>query len=274
MKLYNVDYVEATATIVSVKGFNSEDDANGAPQKDEAARLTVREKTDLNGLPAPILEALCDFKAKKGEKIESIDALWEAINPPPKPRTVKVPTAKEVAAEAQPIIEGEASIENNGSEPLQSLPSDGTSSTSGDTAVSENGETAGKDESMSTPKGGKSKSAAKKKVAKKKAAKKVAKKKVAAKKKAAPKAPKTPKVPKVKGERKPIPTGLPREGSKADKLLKLILKPGGATFNEMFKATGWKEMRGTASVLAERAGKKLTMNKDPNGKKETRWEAK
>lgn len=262
MKLWNIDYIEATATIVSVKGYNSEDDANGAPQKDEAARLTLREKGELNNLPAPVLEALCEFKAKKGEKIESIDALWESFNPVPKSRAVKVPTAKEVAGK-----EDSSNIENSSDAALQSAPTDGTSSASGDTAVSENGVTAGKDESMSTPKGGKSKSAAKKKVVKKK----VAKKKVAAKKKAAPK---TPKAPRVKGERKAIPTGMPREGSKADKLLKLILRDGGATFAEMQKATGWKEMRGTASVLAERAGKKLTMIKDPEGKKATRWQAK
>jgi hypothetical protein len=68
--------------------------------------------------------------------------------------------------------------------------------------------------------------------------------------------------------------GLPREGSKAAKLLALISKPGGATFAEMKAATGWKEMRGTALTLARRAGKTLSMIKDKDGKKAPRWAAK
>lgn len=66
--------------------------------------------------------------------------------------------------------------------------------------------------------------------------------------------------------------GLPREGTKAAKLLALISKPGGATFAEMHKATGWKEMRGTAHDLAIRAGKKLTMIEEEG--KASRWAAK
>lgn len=43
-------------------------------------------------------------------------------------------------------------------------------------------------------------------------------------------------------------------GSKKEILLALISRPGGATFDEMQAVTGWKEMRGTASVLARGAG--------------------
>jgi len=68
--------------------------------------------------------------------------------------------------------------------------------------------------------------------------------------------------------------GLPREGTKTAKLLALISRPEGATFAEMQKATGWKEMRGTALVLARRVGKKLHAISDPDGKKATRWAAK
>lgn len=68
--------------------------------------------------------------------------------------------------------------------------------------------------------------------------------------------------------------GAPREGTKAAKLLALITRPQGATFAEMKAATGWKEMRGTALVLAGRVGKTLESVKDPEGKKATRWVAK
>lgn len=75
-----------------------------------------------------------------------------------------------------------------------------------------------------------------------------------------------------KTARKANGNGLPREGSKAAKLLALISRPGGATFAEMQKATNWKEMRGTALVLARKAGKTLTMIKEEG--KQPRWAAK
>lgn len=73
-----------------------------------------------------------------------------------------------------------------------------------------------------------------------------------------------------KTERK-LADGRPRENSKAGKLLALIERKGGATFKEMQKVTGWKEMRGTASDLAKRVGKTLKMIKAEG--KETRWAA-
>lgn len=93
-----------------------------------------------------------------------------------------------------------------------------------------------------------------------------------AKKTKAPKAPKekTAKAPKEKKARKES-NGAPRPGSKNEKLLNLILKPGGATLAEMLKATGWKECRGTASVLARKAGKQLESIKEEG--KATRWAA-
>lgn len=65
--------------------------------------------------------------------------------------------------------------------------------------------------------------------------------------------------------------GLPREGSKAAKLLDLISRKEGATLAEMLKVTGWKECRGTASVLAGKIGKKLTLIKEEG--KANRWKA-
>lgn len=64
----------------------------------------------------------------------------------------------------------------------------------------------------------------------------------------------------------------PREGSKAHKLLQLVSRPDGATLAEMLNATGWKECRGTALLLARRVGKKLTLIKGEDGKV-NRWKA-
>jgi hypothetical protein len=87
--------------------------------------------------------------------------------------------------------------------------------------------------------------------------KKAAKKKVAAKKTA------TRKVP-----------GMPREGTKKDKLLKAAQKSGGITKAEGVKLTGWKEFRGTLGELAKAAKMKVVIHKDKDGKKATRWEVK
>lgn len=92
-------------------------------------------------------------------------------------------------------------------------------------------------------------------------------KKTKSKKPAKAKTAKAPKVAKAKTNG----NGLPREGSKNAKLLGLISRPGGATLAEMLKATGWKECRGTASVLAKVIGKKLTLIKEEG--KAKRWEA-
>lgn len=96
--------------------------------------------------------------------------------------------------------------------------------------------------------------------------------KTKAKKAKTPKAPKekkakVAKAPKARKES----NGAPRPGSKNEKLLNLLLKPGGATLAEMLKATGWKECRGTANVLARKAGKKLTILKEEG--KANRWAA-
>lgn len=90
-----------------------------------------------------------------------------------------------------------------------------------------------------------------------------------------PKAPRIAKAPKVAKEKKVRAksngNGAPRPGSKNEKLLNLITKPGGATLAEMLKATGWKECRGTASVIARKAGLKLESIKEEG--KATRWAA-
>ena len=93
---------------------------------------------------------------------------------------------------------------------------------------------------------------------------------MAAKKTKSKKAPKDkkPRTPRAKGTAKKS-EGAPREGTKAAKLLNLLMRPNGATLTEMLNTTGWKECRGTALELAARVGKKMSIVKEEG--KVTRW---
>lgn len=88
------------------------------------------------------------------------------------------------------------------------------------------------------------------------------------KKVAAVKTPKPPKAPRVKKAKDDKP-GLPREGSKSDKLLKLLQRENGATWTEMINATGWATVHGRMGVLAKAAGGKLERVVEEG--KVTRW---
>jgi len=67
--------------------------------------------------------------------------------------------------------------------------------------------------------------------------------------------------------------GLPKEGTKKDKLLKLVQRASGATMAEMLKTTGWKACRGTLGEVVDAAKQTLTMVKGEDGKA-SRWYAK
>lgn len=206
MKVYNVDYTlpvnpDEPVQILSIIGYNSDDDAAGVATTEGATRAQFRSAEGLALLNPDVLLAIRDFKAKKGQIVEpTAENVWNLFVTPPKKKHP---------------------------EGLQSPLDTAKSPSDGNGAVDE-GKT------------------------------KMAKAKKASKKKVASKAKKT--------------DGLPREGTKGAKLLALILRSGGATFAEMAKATGWKEMRGTASELAVRAGKKLTIIKEEG--KAPRWQAK
>jgi Protein of unknown function (DUF3489) len=92
----------------------------------------------------------------------------------------------------------------------------------------------------------------------------VAKKKGKSAKKASP-AKKTPKAP--KGAKKPK---TPREGSKTDKVLELLKRPGGVTAKELMKATGWQahSVRGFLSgTIGKKMGLTVTSTKGEDGER-------
>lgn len=135
MKVFNIDYVAAEGqpiSIGSLKGYNSEDDAQKAQLAEGAVRLQARGANDIASLGEPIQAALWAFKAKKDEGMPADDlpqAIWDKLNPPPKKKD----------------------------EPLQSATTDGNGAP--------NGNGAGKEKKMA-----KAKKAAKKKAATKKGA--------------------------------------------------------------------------------------------------------
>ncbi len=94
MKIFNIDYVAAEGEQISIAklvGYNSESEANEAPLGEGAVRLQARAATDLASLGAPVLLALAEFKAKKGQQELDCtpDAIWALLNPPPKERKAK-----------------------------------------------------------------------------------------------------------------------------------------------------------------------------------------
>jgi len=92
----------------------------------------------------------------------------------------------------------------------------------------------------------------------------VAKKKGKSAKKAAS-VKKTPKG--HKGAKKPR---TPREGSKTDKVLELLKRPGGATAKELMKATGWQahSVRGFLSgTIGKKMGLTVTSTKGEDGER-------
>jgi len=92
----------------------------------------------------------------------------------------------------------------------------------------------------------------------------VAKKKSKSAKKAGP-AKKAPKAP--KGAKKAKPA---REGSKTDKVLELLKRPGGATNKDLMKATGWQphSVRGFLSgTIGKKMGMTVTSTKGEDGER-------
>jgi Protein of unknown function (DUF3489) len=79
--------------------------------------------------------------------------------------------------------------------------------------------------------------------------------------KKAPKAPKPAKEAKAKG---------PREGSKTDKVLDLLKRPGGVTAKELMKATGWQphSVRGFLSgTIGKKMGLTVVSTKGEDGER-------
>jgi len=92
----------------------------------------------------------------------------------------------------------------------------------------------------------------------------VAKKKGKSAKKAAS-AKKTPKAPK-----SPKKAKTPPEGSKTDKVLELLKRPGGVTAKELMKATGWQphSVRGFLSgTVGKKMGLSVTSTKGEDGER-------
>lgn len=158
--IYNIDYTATSpVTIVSVKGYPTDEAATNAKQNDNVARCIARTAGDLASLNDDVLIALAEYKAKKGQTIEpNAEAIWAVLNPS-KPAKDKTPKPEK----------------NSGEKDLPNDTKDVTSSASGDGAAQ---------------KGTKMKAKAKKKVAKKK----VAAKKTATKKSTGPRGEKTLKV--------------------------------------------------------------------------------
>jgi hypothetical protein len=52
------------------------------------------------------------------------------------------------------------------------------------------------------------------------------------------------------------PTAIPRGGTKTDKILDLLKRPGGATLTELVKATGWQP-NSVRGFLSGAIGKKM-----------------
>jgi hypothetical protein len=247
VKLYNIDYVAAEGQpvkIVKIVGYNSENDANCANLSEGAVRLQAREATDLASLGEPVLVALADFKVKKGEALEaSPAAIWEAFQPKKKPKVSDVTdislTDMGMGTDTKPKKVTTRKTTKSKKTSIAGL----TPSADTSTSASTEGEPAKPKQTES--KMSKSKTAAKKKPA---AKKKAAKTKVAG-------------------------NGTPREGTKKAKLLALLVKnsPEGTTMAQMLSLTGWKACLGTARQVVEATGKVLTIMKDPEGKKATRW---
>jgi hypothetical protein len=89
VKVFNIDYVanEDTVQIMSLKGYNSDKDANAAALDPAHARLQARSANDIASLGDTLQEALWAFKAKKDEGMPADDlpnAIWEKLNPSPK----------------------------------------------------------------------------------------------------------------------------------------------------------------------------------------------
>jgi Protein of unknown function (DUF3489) len=62
----------------------------------------------------------------------------------------------------------------------------------------------------------------------------------------------------------------PREGSKTEKILDLLTRPGGATAKELMKATGWQphSLRGFLSgTVAKKMGLAITSARGENGER-------
>jgi hypothetical protein len=219
-------------------------------------RLIVGNFDEFIALEPDLLLRIANFKTKGGQldSLPSVGEIWAMLEPAP--RTKKPKAAKAKLASTQDLTPADDSLISEAPE--------------GDVPpTNENKEANMAKTEKEKAAAAKAKAAAAKDKAKAKAAaakEKEAAKKAAAKEKAAAR--------KANGANGSGPTGAPREGTKAAKLLELVTRSGGATFAEMQKATGWKEMRGTALTLAARVGKTLSSVKDPDGKKATRWVAK
>ena len=91
----------------------------------------------------------------------------------------------------------------------------------------------------------------------------------------APVAPKKAKSAKKATPAKKAPKGAkkakgPREGSKTDKVLELLKRPGGVTSKELMKATGWQphSVRGFLSgTIGKKMGLTVTSTKGEDGER-------
>lgn len=237
MKVFNIDYIAAegvSPSIIAVKGHPTEEGAAKSALQEGAQRLQARESSDLRTFGDPLALALFNHFAKV--KVEVL------------PDDADIAIWDMISPARKPRNKS-SKTEDSGLQPGQ----EATMSTGPEGNLPTNQE--GQNEMVTateTTTGGKAKRATTKGKAK---AKKAAKKNGAAK------------------ATKAASDGLPREGTKAAKLLAMICRDGGATFAEMQKMTGWKEMRGTALTLARRAGLQLRAISDKEGKKATRWHA-
>lgn len=85
----------------------------------------------------------------------------------------------------------------------------------------------------------------------------------AVKKKASPKKIIAPKIVKPKAD-KPVKAKAPKGESKLDKVTSLLLRPQGATVQELMEATTWQQhtVRSTLSTLGKKRGYNIVSSKD------------